>query len=127
MAFERNPDDPTRPMPGSDERLRSASQFDGDLQPDPELAEGRAGGGRIALFAIGIVAILGVVFYGLNNASMTSPEGQSSAQTTTTAPPAGQTTGSATTAPRPAAPPAADNPAPAAPQNSDAPARGATK
>lgn len=126
MAFERNPDDPTRPMPGSDERLRSASQFDGDLQPDPELAEGRAGGGRIALFAIAIVAILGVVFYGLNNASMTSPEGQSSAQTTT-APPAGQTTGSATTAPRPAAPPAADNPAPAAPQNSDAPARGATK
>ena len=58
MAFERNPDDPTRPMPGSDERLRSASQFDGDLQPDPELAEGRAGGGRIALFAIAIVVIM---------------------------------------------------------------------
>jgi hypothetical protein len=126
MAFERNPDDPSRPMPGSDERLRSASQFDSELQPDPELAEGRAGGGRIALFAIAIVAILGVVFYGLNNGSMTSPEGQSSAQTTT-APPAGQTTGSATTAPRPAAPPAANNPAPAAPQNSDAPAKGATK
>lgn len=126
MAFERNPDDPSRPMPGSDERLRSASQFDSELQPDPELAEGRAGGGRIALFAIAIVAILGVVFYGLNNGSMTSPEGQSSAQTST-APPAGQTTGSATTAPRPAAPPAANNPAPAAPQNSDAPAKGATK
>jgi hypothetical protein len=126
MAFERNPDDPSRPMPGSDERLRSASQFDSELQPDPELAEGRAGGGRIALFAIAIVAILGVVFYGLNNGSMTSPEGQSSAQTTT-APPAGQTTGSATTAPRPAAPPAANNPAPVAPQNSDAPATGATK
>lgn len=126
MAFERNPDDPSRPMPGSDERLRGVSQFDSDLQPDPELAEGRASGGRIALFAIAIVAILGVVFYGLNNASMTSPEGQSSAQTTT-APPAGQTTGSATTAPRPASPPAANNPAPAAPQNSDAPASGATK
>lgn len=126
MAFERNPDDPSRPMPGSDERLRGASQFDSDLQADPELAEGRSSGGRIALFAIAIVAILGVVFYGLNNASMTSPEGQSSAQTTT-APPAGQTTGSATSTPRPAAPPAANNPAPAAPQNSDAPARGATK
>jgi predicted lipid-binding transport protein (Tim44 family) len=126
MAFERNPDDPSRPPPGSDERLRGAAQFDSDLQPDPELAEGRASGGRIALFAIAIIAILGVVFYGLNNASMTSPEGQSSAQTTSS-PPAGQTTGSATTAPRPAAPPAANNPAPAAPQDSGAPAGGAAK
>jgi len=126
MAFERNPDDPSRATPGGDERLRSAAQFDNDLQPDPELAEGRASGGRIALFAIAIVAILGVVFYGLNNASMTSPEGASTAQTTTS-PPAGQTTGSATTAPRPASPPAAGNPAPASPQNSDAPASGAAK
>lgn len=128
MAFERNPDDPSRALPGRDERLRGAAQYDSDLQPDPELAEGPASGGRIALFAIAIVAILGVVFYGLNNASMTSPEGASTAQTTTTSsPPAGQTTGSATTAPRPASPPAASNPAPASPQNSGAPAGGAAK
>lgn len=124
--LERDPHDLPRAAQNRDEQLRGAAQFDSDLQPDPELAEGRASGGRIALFAIAIVAILGVVFYGLNNGSMTSPEGASTAQTTTS-PPAGQTTGSATTAPRPASPPAANNPAPASPQNSGAPASGAAK
>ena len=85
----------------NDELIRRRSaRLDNELQPDPELAEGTAGGGRIALFAIAIVAIIGVVFYGLNNPSVMPAS--STAQTTTTAPgtptpPAGQTTGSATT------------------------------
>ncbi|HEX7791809.1 MAG TPA: hypothetical protein VF467_14930, partial [Afipia sp.] len=93
-------------------------QFDNELQADPEMAEGPASGGRIAMFAIALVAILGVVFYGLNTSS-TSPDATPTAQTTPASPsastaqvprpPAGQTTGSAM---RPT-PPAANNPAPA--------------
>lgn len=92
-------------------RRRGQQRFEEDMQADPELAEGMAGGGRIALFGIAILAILGVVFYGLNNPSLAPT---STAQTTTTAPstpappPAGQTTGSATstqTSPPPASTP----------------------
>jgi hypothetical protein len=73
MANERIPNDPYRdpirdPMPGDD--MRSPAQMDNDLQPDPELAEGPASGGRIALFAVGIAVILGAVFYGLNNSNV---------------------------------------------------------
>jgi hypothetical protein len=107
MAVKRN--DPYESNVTNDEILRRrTAQLDNELQPDPELAEGRAGGGRITLFAIAIIAILGVVFYGLNNPS-TAPT--STAQTTTTSPatpPAGQTTGSATstqTSPPPASTP----------------------
>ena len=112
MAIKRN--DPFESDLTNDEILRRrAAQFDNELQADPELAEGTAGGGRIALFAIAIVAILGVVFYGLNNPSIAPI---STAQTTTTAPstpatpPAGQTTGSATTSPT-SPPPASTPPA----------------
>jgi len=128
MAFERNPDDPTRPMPGSDERLRSASQFDGDLQPDRPSWQGRpCRGGRIALFAIAIVAILGVVFYGLNNASMTSPEGSRQPRP----PPPRHRRAETTARPRPRlAPQRRRQPTTRRPQllkTVDAPARGATK
>ena len=69
MANERIPNDPYRdPVYGDD--MRSPAQMDNDLQPDPELAEGRASGGRIALFAVGIAIILGAVFYGLNNSNV---------------------------------------------------------
>ncbi len=37
---------------------------------DPELAEGPAIGGRIALFAVAVALVLGAVFYGLNNSSI---------------------------------------------------------
>lgn len=120
MAIERNPNDPT-----NDELMRRrADQFDEELQADPELAEGPASGGRIALFAIALVAILGVVFYGMNS-SNTSPDTTPTAQTTPVSPPAGstaqaprapagQTTGM--TRPQPAPPPSINTPAPA-PQN----------
>ena len=107
MAIKKN--DPYGSNTTNDDLLRRrTARLDDELQPDPELAEGPAGGGRIALFAIAIVAILGVVFYGLNNPSIAPT---STAQTTTTVPatpPAGQTTGSATstqTSPPPASTP----------------------
>lgn len=133
MAVERNPNDPYSAASTNDELLRRrAEQFDNEHQADPELAEGPASGGRIALFAIALVAILGVVFYGLNTSS-TSPDATPTAQTTPASPPAGstaqaprapagQTTGSAMRPAQPASPPVINNPAPTAPQNNSAPA-----
>ena len=48
----------------------AGSRFDTELQPDPELDEGPASSGKIALFALGIALVLGAVFYGLNNTSV---------------------------------------------------------
>ena len=132
MAIERNPNDPYSAATNDEVLRRRAEQFDNELQADPELAEGPASGGRIALFAIALVAVLGVVFYGLNSSS-TSPDATPTAQTTPASPsggtaqapraPAGQTTtGSAMRPVQLASPPAANNPAPAAPQNNAAPA-----
>jgi hypothetical protein len=75
MAYERNPNDPYRSNPAddpyrtsrTDDEFRRATRFDNELPMDPELAEGPAGGARVALFAIAIAVVLGVVFYGLNN------------------------------------------------------------
>jgi hypothetical protein len=143
MATERNPNDPYRPNPADDpyrirdDENRGASRFDNELQMDPELAEGPASSGRIALFAIAIALVLGAVFYGLNGSS-TNHEGTPTAQNTQSSPPAappgmrdvtprannapGMTTGAApaqpqmppSTAPaqmnRPGNPPASDSP-----------------
>jgi hypothetical protein len=65
----RSPNDPIRTDPADDDFRRSA-RLDNELQVDPELAEGRAGGGRIAMFAVAVALILGAVFYGLNNTSI---------------------------------------------------------
>jgi len=105
MAQQPHPDDPYRsndlyrPSNPSranfrDDDLRSAAQLDNEMQVDPKLAEGPAGSGRIALFAVGIALVLGAVFYGLNNSSMhqagTSSTAQNAAPATTqpTTPPA---------------------------------------
>ncbi len=125
MAVERNPN--RADAPDDEVARRRADQIDYELQADPELAEGPASGGRIALFAIALIAILGVVFYGLNSPGP-SPDATPTAQTTPAAPapggmaqsprpPAGQTTGSAMSPAQPAPPPAANAPAPA-PQTS---------
>src|SRR6202051_1992134 len=122
MAYERNPDDPYRPNLADDEYRRQA-RLDNELQPDPELAEGPASSGKVAMFAIAIAVVLGAVFYGLNNSTInqagTSPA-TSTAQNTQSSPPAappgmrdvtpgansepGMTTGAAPA--RPQAPPA---------------------
>ncbi len=93
MTNERIPNDPYRdpirdPIYGDDVRgdMRSPAQMDNDLLPDPELAEGRASGGRIALFAVGVAVILGAVFYGLNNSNVEQARTVPSAQTAQTQP-----------------------------------------
>ena len=67
MAYERNPNEP---FSSADDEYRRSARLDSELQPDPELAEGPASGGRVAMFAVAIALILGAVFYGLNNTSM---------------------------------------------------------
>ena len=118
MANERNPNDPYRPNGDlADDELQRMRR-DPELQADPELAGGPAGGGKVAMFAVAVAVVLGAVFYGLNNSSM-NPAGtgtaQNTAQTTQSSPPAapagmrdvtprnntepGMTTGAAPTAP----------------------------
>ena len=94
MAYERNPNDPYRPNLTDDELQRN-QRLDRELQADPELAEGPANSGKVAMFAIAIAVVLGAVFYGLNNSSMnpagtgstaTAPATQNTAQTSPAAP-----------------------------------------
>jgi hypothetical protein len=88
MAYERNPDDPYRPNLADDENRRSA-RLDNELQPDPELAEGPASGGKVAMFAVAIALVLGAIFYGLNNTTINQAGTSSTAQNTSqTSPPA---------------------------------------
>src|ERR1700724_12799 len=95
MAQERNPNDPIRSNPADDpyrvnreDAGRRAVRLHDDLQMDPELAEGPAGGTNIAMFAIAVAVVLGAVFYGLNNSSV-QQTGPSTAQNSTqTSPPA---------------------------------------
>lgn len=123
------PNDPFRAGLSEDEIRRQArlNSLDNQIQPDPELAEGPASGGKIAMFAIAVAVVLGAVFYGLNNTTVnqagTTPPSQT-AQTQPANPPAappgmrdvtpransdaGMTTGAAPA--RPATPPAAANP-----------------
>src|ERR1700712_4469279 len=118
-----NPNDPYRANLTEDELARQNrfDRLDNELQADPELAEGPASGGKVAMFAIAIAVVLGAVFYGLNNSSINQAGTSSTAQNTTqTSPPAapsgmrdvtprsntepGMTTGAAPA--RPQAPPA---------------------
>jgi hypothetical protein len=125
MADDRFPNDPYRS--NADDEYRRAARSDNELQPDPELTEGPASSGKIALFAVAIALVLGAVFYGLNNTSVHEASTAPPAQTAQTqpanpaAPPGmrdvtprkstepGTTTGSA--ANRPATPPAPAAPA----------------
>jgi hypothetical protein len=69
------PNDPYRPSeapyrsPFADD-ARDAARADNDLQPDPELAEGPASGGRVAMITLTVALVLGAVFYGLNRSSI---------------------------------------------------------
>jgi uncharacterized protein HemX len=133
MAYERNPNDPYQ-RDLADNDTRRTARLDTELQPDPELVEGPAGGGRIAIFAVAIAVVLGAVFYGLNNsstetstASQTAPATQNTAQNNSAKPPVapgmrdvtpsntqpGVTTGAAPARPAPA--PATPAPSPATP------------
>src|SRR4051794_41296680 len=89
MAY--HPDDPYRASLTDDEIRRQArlNSLDNELQPDPELTEGPASGGKVAMFAIAIAVVLGALFYGLNNTTVnqagTTPPSQT-AQTERTNP-----------------------------------------
>lgn len=82
MADRLNPNDPFGPGTPGEMYRRDPASIDHNLRPDPELAEGPANGGRIAIFALGIAIVLGAVFYGLNNGA-TPPD---AAKTATSAP-----------------------------------------
>ena len=71
MAYQPNPNDPTRAGLSEEEMRHQArlNRLDDGLQPDPELADGRASGAKVAMFALAIAVVLGAVFYGLNNSS----------------------------------------------------------
>jgi hypothetical protein len=93
MAYQRNPNDPYRfpddPYRGNaaDDEYRRAARFDNELQMDPELAEGPASSGRVAMFAVAIAVVLGAVFYGLNHSTINQAGTSSTAQNTQTVPP----------------------------------------
>ncbi len=100
MPTELNPNDPydgdhlRDPIRSNVDDTRSPAQFDNDLQVDPELAEGPASNSRIAVFAVGIAVVLGLVFYGLNNSSRnqqnaaTEPAPATAQKSASTSPPA---------------------------------------
>jgi hypothetical protein len=155
MANPRNPNDPYRSADDpyrspdnayraadDDEDMRRQARLDSELQPDPDLAEGSASGGKVAMFAVAIAVVLGAIFYGLNNSSVnqagTTPTSSTAQNTPQTSPPTappgmrdvtprantdqGMTTGAAPSRPsapsemnRSANPPAASPPAGNAP------------
>ena len=86
MANPRNQNDPYRSADDpyrsnlSDDEIKRQARLDGELQPDPELAEGPASGGKVAMFAIAIALVLGAVFYGMNNSSINQAGTSSTAQ-----------------------------------------------
>jgi len=127
MANQHIPNDPYDPYRSglSDDSFGARSRFDTELQADPELAEGPASTGKIALFALGIALVLGAVFYGLNNTSVheaqTTPP--TVAQSQPAAPPRGMrdVTPKANTEPGTTTGAAPSNPSPprSAPQGMD--------
>lgn len=95
----RSPIDPIDP--------RTTASRDNRLQNDPVLESGRSNGSKMALIAVAVLAILGVVMYGMNSgtdtntARNTSPATSSTQSTATTGStpttgtPAGENTGTA--------------------------------
>jgi hypothetical protein len=81
MADQPHPDDPYR-FSLTDDGIRRQARLDNELQPDPELVEAPASGGRIAMLAVAIAVILGAVFYGLNNTPVHQAGTSSTAQNT---------------------------------------------
>lgn len=101
----RNPNDPYDPYRPtmSDYDPDREARLERNAQIDPELAEGPASTGKIALFALAVALILGAVFYGLNNSSVheasTAPPAQTQGASPNSQP--GVTTGAATNRPTP--------------------------
>ena len=72
MAYQPNPNDPYRANLSDDEIRRQArlNSLDNEIQPDPELAEAPSSSRKVAMYAIAIAVVMGVVFYSLNNTTI---------------------------------------------------------
>src|ERR1700744_804224 len=100
MANQHIPNDPYDPYrSGLSDDVGRPSRFETEMQPDPELAEGPASSGKIALFALGIALVLGAVFYGLNNTNV--HEAQTAPPTVAQSQPAAPPPGMRDVTPRP--------------------------
>ena len=88
MAYQPIPNDPYRAGLSDDEIRRQArlNSLDNELQPDPELAEVPASGGKITMCAIAIAVAMGALFYGLNNTSVNQAGTSPASQTAQTQP-----------------------------------------
>ena len=84
-------------------------------QPNPELQEGPVGPGRIAVYAVGAILILGIVFYGLNRPAQETAAVQQNTSST-----ASSTTGAAPQD-KPQQPKADQSPQPNKPQGNAQP------
>ena len=72
MAYIPNRDDPFMPPPApSADEMRRQARLDSELQ-DADFRDAPVSSGRVALYAIAILAVLGALFYGLNVANNTS-------------------------------------------------------
>ncbi len=88
MTYQPNPNDPYRAGLSDDEIRRQArlNSLDNEIQPDPELADGAAGGAKIAMFAVALAVVMGALFYGLNNTSVNQAGTEPSSRTAQTTP-----------------------------------------
>ncbi|MGY3468133.1 uncharacterized protein HemX [Bradyrhizobium sp. LM6.11] len=102
MADDRFTNDPYRPNLADDE-YRNAARRDAQLQADPELGEGPASSGKVAMFAVAIALVLGAVFYGLNNTHTGNEASNAPATQTAQQAPIGQSGGTSRHARRDAA------------------------
>ena len=100
--------DPTTQTDFSPNEIRSSADLDNEMQPDVQLREGPASNTRLALIAVGVAIVLGIVFYGLNSSSThqasTAPQPATSQNSASTTPRAngqpGTTTGAAPAQPQ---------------------------
>ncbi|MEO8318438.1 MAG: hypothetical protein ABJA75_08330 [Bradyrhizobium sp.] len=90
MTYQPDLNDPTRANASEDEMRRQARlrSLDTEVQPDPELVEGPASGGKIAMFVVAIALVMGALFYGLNTTSVNQAGTTPASQTAQTQPPA---------------------------------------
>jgi len=100
--------DPTTDTDLAANEMRPRVNLDNEVQPDLPLREGPSSNTSIALIAVGIAIVLGIVFYGLNSSSLhqasTAPQQTTSQNSASTTPRAnsqpGATTGTAPAAPQ---------------------------
>lgn len=105
--MSRIPTDPNEPYRRAGEyEIDPQARLEREAQIDPELAEGPASSGKIAMYALAAALVVGALFYGLNNSSIHQASTNPPAQTAQTRPATpntqpGMTTGSATNRPTP--------------------------